>query len=311
MKKLFAILFVLASSLLWAGQSQAAYWHPGNNAWGDFDVGGGQFCGWRILPTVGLICTYDIPLNLGPPYPYQPPVTPKRVALDQEGRIYIVGTDNKIYWQYGNTFQTYTWQPPLSCIDKLVVTQGAGNVRNQTMLVKGCDANQTTLWGYRGAWTLVGYNLRDISKSSSSTLDSLSILGSTGSLSTALMQTPGVVNWSTLGGQDHYWTYNGATGGPAPASRIGGTIFFLNTFSSCHNDNTLFPPGQFGQVYVPGKILAGETGSGCDYLVLPSSSGAYDRSGQFVQKVVSTFAGPGGASLWILTNTTRVYAYAN
>jgi len=309
MKKLFAVLGV-ASSLLGAGQSEAATWHAGNNAWADFDVGGGQFCGLRILPPEGLICSYDIPLALGPLYPYQPPVPPKRVALDQQNRIYIVGTDNKIYWQYGNRFTKYDWQPPLSCIDKLVVSQGSGtNARNQTMLVKGCDANKTTLVGYRGAWTLVGYNLRDISKSSSATLDSLSILGATGSLSTALLQTPGVVNWSTLGGQDFSWTYNGFQGGPVEASRIGGITFFLNAFSTCHNDNPNLPPGQFGQVYVPGKLFAGATGTGCDYLVLPP--GSFDPSGDLIEKVVSAYQGPGGASLWVLTNISQVYAYGN
>jgi len=311
MKRLAAIGLLGLGLLLSPSESQAAYWHPGNNAWVDFDVGGGQFCGWRGLPPVGLQCTTDIPLNSLPPYPYQPPVEAKIVALDQQGRIYVVGTDNVIYWQYGNRFQKYDFQPPpaLYCISKLVVSQGS-SVKDQTMLVKGCDANKTTLWGHRGAWTLVGYNARDISKSSSATLDSLSYLGPTGSLSTALLETPGRVNWSTLGGQDHYWTFGGVTGGPAPATKIGGTNFFLNSFSTCHNDSSFSPPGQFGSVYVAGKLFRDTSGGGCDYLVLPT--GSFDfGSGSMVQKMVSTYGGPGGASMWILTNVTRVYAYAN
>ena len=49
MKKLIATGLLGLGLLLCAGKSQAAYWHDGNNAWGDFDVGGGQFCGLRIL----------------------------------------------------------------------------------------------------------------------------------------------------------------------------------------------------------------------------------------------------------------------
>lgn len=256
------------------------------------------------------MCTTDIPLAQIPLYPYQPPVAPKRVALDQYGRIYIVGADNKIYWQYGNRFQQYDWQPPLSCIDKLVVIQGA-SPKDQTMLVKGCDSATTTIWGYKGGWNIVGYNARDISNTFSETTNSFSYLAENGSLSTANIISPGQLNWGTLGGMDYYWTYQGSHNGSVPASKIGGTVFFLNSLSTCRADNFSLPAGQFGQVYVPRRIMRGAE-AGCDYLVLPTGRDDYTRSGQFIQKLVDCeYNCPGGGVLWVVTNTTRVFALAN
>jgi hypothetical protein len=246
------------------------------------------------------------------------------VALDVNGRVYLVGTDNQIYWERGGTgiFGVFFSQPPLACIDKLVVL-GSG-LYGQYLMVRGCDAQHSVFEFSRATgWLAAGKNSLDITSAGDSPTSgngAFFVLGSDGSLSQWEAGDSGFLNVLPSSFTTSTWT---GSNGPAHSALIGGVVGFSNDyFPSCAGPWTFTMPGillnlgygTFVNATAGGLIQAADPG-GCANLQLPTEPGAFDSAhSPILRKVTSTNpgeaggGGPGDDVLWIRTNTSRVYA---
>jgi hypothetical protein len=196
-------------------------------------------------------------------------------------------------------------------------------LNGQYLFVHGCDTQHRVYTFSRNiGWVKVLTNSTDISSFGGDPANndegwfySLDARG-TGSLSAFFAGSASA--GLTMTGLNTQWS---GSFGPAQAIRIGGGVVFLQGyFASCTGPWDSFSPsyfenlgyGTFVNADSPGFIAAADPG-GCANLQLPGGADVFTTTpSPLVTKITSTFpgqpGGPGDDVLWILTNTTRVYA---
>jgi hypothetical protein len=298
--------------------SAATNWQGLNTCWKDFDVGGGYVCGLMVTGAGGcnsfnngVYCSGKIqPTVL--PYKNLPPVS-KLIAVDTAGYVYLVGNDNKIYYENpgGNDWLLFPGQPNM-CIQKLVAIGDARS--NRGLLVLGCAPNHEVKVYFNATWTHIAWDGQDVSVFQNGTSpETFSYLSSDYPRS---LYTGGSTTWSftqSTGSTYVNYTDGGGHTQSNPTSLIAGVIGYQDTFSLCSGGG--LPQSPLWTFWGPYVLPYGPDPSGCTYLQLPS--GGFDAShSPFVTKMVQrrgniTTTTGGQAGLWILTNFARLYAWIN
>lgn len=309
-------LLVLGSVSI-GGEASAAplQWQAFNTCWSDFDVGGGWLCMLRTpqCATAGisendrLHCTSTVGSGVPPSYGQvglDVPPASKGLALDDNGYVWLIGNDNKIYAEdnQGGGWGLFA-SSGLSCIKKLAVTlNSTGTVPR--VLALGCDASKTLKRYASGAWSTVATNVYDATVT---TLDGVSYLTYVSNTAGRPWYRSGATGtgaftlWKGNTQPTEHWTYQGTNySQPFTAGYFGGFYGLLLGYADCAGTGV----GQHWFYDYEDDFFVGPDPTGCNGLQIPAGSGA-------AIKVQAGNRGPGNDLLWVLMSTGRVFGYLN
>lgn len=303
MAKTLLVLGGLAC-VAWSKPASALNWANYNTCWADFDVGGGWLCMLRnqACPTPAqLYCKTTVDANLPPAYSTSAPAA-KAIALDDSGYVWLIGNDNKIYYEAGGSaWPQFSPAIPTNCVRKLAIAGVAGS--NPRILALSCNG---AVYRYLdGQW--------GVQRNSGGLDVSVTAVGASGATLTYLYQSDTVsFAFSGLGGGG-IMAHRSAvateffTGGSVvhKTSRMAGYTGFFNDLILCHNPTSQFGTGQFYS-FSSSRFLIGDP-AGCDHLRILNKDVDY-ASSPYVLKVAAGNRGPGNDRIWALTNIGRVIA---
>jgi hypothetical protein len=151
----------------------AGHWQFFNTCWADFDVGGGTMCGVRHktcnpdLRTLVVSCqSGDVDPSSGAAsyITYNNlPNDAKAIAVDDDGRAWVVTVDNRIYHTWGRSWQY--WHAVYGvvangCADQIAVI---GGISNPTVMLRGCDHGAYKFIPSQNTWKYMLGSVRDLS----------------------------------------------------------------------------------------------------------------------------------------------------
>lgn len=312
-----------AAALVGTPARAAYHWAPVNTCWGDFDVGGGEFCGLRTTAcaTAGISETDRVHcgVNFSEGSPVLPtfggighsvPPAAKAIALDETGFVYLVGVDNRIYRQpseFGETWGQFA-SPGLTCISKLSVALNSTGT-SPRILALGCDSAKTLRrYASPGGWTTIATNVIDISTLTFGTTRYLSYLSGDGTRPILRSAATGSGTFTTFVTNTNIvdaWVYNGRN-----VSRtlhtfiIGDKYGHLDGYSTCTGGSTSGVGRRWFHDFALGNSPPDPV---CQFFLQPPP---YAFNFPALTKITGT-GGPWNDVMWVLTNQARVYALVN
>jgi hypothetical protein len=280
---------ILAAAALWSGTASATTWQPYNTCWADFDVGGGWFCGLRMAQCQqpGLRCGQSVSSEVPAPYDTTVP-SPKAIALDDAGYVWLVGNDNKIYNE-GLGWGQFSPAIPINCVKKLAVTGRADS--NPRILALGCNGQiyryLDGLWILQRASGGVDVSVGGTALTYLHNSNAIGTTGTGGGGVIVMLGTSTVVTEPVPGGTLTHRT-----------KLLAGLTGYFEEFTKCSSPDTFLGTANFYS-FSSRRYLSGDP-AGCERLRSPSQD--------MLLKIVSGNRGPGSDHLWVMNTIGRVYS---